>query len=80
VLKGFGIGDISIDCTDPVRTREFYAKMSGWTQRELYNCPALTDGNGFTVLFMGCDFTYEPPVWHASYPDRSVPFDAKKGA
>jgi len=63
VLKSFGIGDISIDCSDPARTREFYAKISGWTQRELYNCPALTDGNGFTVLFMGCDFTYEPPVW-----------------
>ena len=63
MLQGFNIGDISIDCADPARTREFYAKISGWTECEMYNCPALTNANGFMVLFMGCDFVYVPPVW-----------------
>jgi len=63
MLRGFDLGDVSIDCANPARTREFYAKLSGWTECELYNCPALIGSNGFTLLFMGCDFPYVPPVW-----------------
>ena len=62
-MRGFDLGDISIDCADPVRTRSFYTKLTGWTECELYNCPALIGDNGFKMLFMGCDFPFVPPIW-----------------
>jgi len=63
MVQGLCIGDISIDCGDPKRTRDFYAEMTGWPQRTLYNCPALVAENGLAILFMPCDFDYAPPVW-----------------
>jgi catechol 2,3-dioxygenase-like lactoylglutathione lyase family enzyme len=57
------IGDISIDCATPERTRDFYAALTGWEKREAYDCPALASDNGLLILFMGCDFEYIPPVW-----------------
>ncbi|MHB1453411.1 MAG: VOC family protein [Saccharofermentanales bacterium] len=61
--SGISIGDISIDCVDPLRTRDFYAKFTGWKKREAYGCPALVGDNGLLMLFMGCDFEFTPPVW-----------------
>ena len=29
----------------------------------MYDNPALIAENGLIILFMGCDFTYVPPVW-----------------
>jgi predicted enzyme related to lactoylglutathione lyase len=63
MIKNLTIGDISIDCADPERTRKFYAKLFGWEQRTMYNCPALIADNGLVLLFMGCDFDYISPVW-----------------
>ncbi|GHU37794.1 hypothetical protein FACS1894105_10560 [Clostridia bacterium] len=57
------IGDISIDCANPKRTREFYAALTGWERRIMYNCPVLIADNGLVILFMGCDFDFVPPVW-----------------
>jgi len=57
------IGDISIDCANPTRTRDFYAALTGWEAREGYGCPALAADNGLLILFMACDFEYIPPVW-----------------
>ncbi len=57
------VGDISVDCADPERTRGFYAELTGWEKREAYGCPALVCDNGLLILFMGCDFEYIPPVW-----------------
>jgi len=57
------ISDISIDCADPARTRDFYAALTGWEKHEAYGCPALVDENGLLMLFMSCDFNYIPPVW-----------------
>jgi hypothetical protein len=57
------IGDISIDCKEPEKLRDFYAELSGWEQRTMYGCPALIAENSLVILFMGCDFDYIPPVW-----------------
>ena len=57
------IGDLSIDCANPVQTRDFYAALTGWEKREAYGCPALVAENGLLILFMACDFDYIPPVW-----------------
>ena len=63
MIKGFTIGDISIDCAIPLRTRDFYATLTGWEKHEVYGCPALVGGGGLLILFMGCDFEYIPPIW-----------------
>ena len=57
------IGDLSIDCVNPTRTRDFYVAFTGWEAREAYGCPAIEGDNGLLILFMGCDFEYVPPVW-----------------
>lgn len=63
MIKGFAIGDISIDCTNPQRTRDFYVALTGWEKREAYDCPALIGDGGLLILFMSCDFEYIPPIW-----------------
>lgn len=57
------IGDLSIDCANPVQTRDFYAALTGWEIREAYGCPAVVNDKGLLILFMGCDFDYTPPIW-----------------
>jgi predicted enzyme related to lactoylglutathione lyase len=63
MINNITIGDISIDCADPARTRDFYASLMGGEKREAYGWPALVCDNGLRLLFMGCDFDYIPPVW-----------------
>ena len=63
MISNLTIGDISIDCANPIRTRDFYVALTGWEKREAYGCPALVGENGLLLLFMGCDFEYIPPVW-----------------
>jgi hypothetical protein len=63
VIRNLTIGDISIDCKEPEKLRDFYAELSGWERRILYNCPALIADSGLAILFMGCDFVYMLPVW-----------------
>jgi catechol 2,3-dioxygenase-like lactoylglutathione lyase family enzyme len=63
MINNMTIGDISIDCADPTRTRDFYANLTGWNKRESYGCPALLSDTYLLILFMGCDFEYIPPVW-----------------
>ncbi len=57
------IGDISIDCENPERSRDFYHALTGWEKRDMYGCPALIADHGLVILFMPCDFDYLPPVW-----------------
>ena len=68
MIQNIIIGDISIDCREPGKLREFYAALTGWTRREKYG-PELVADNGLVVLFMGCDFDFTPPVWPEE-PDK----------
>lgn len=63
MINNITIGDLSIDCAEPERTRDFYAKLTGWKKSVAYGWPALIGDNGLLILFMGCDFEYIPPVW-----------------
>jgi predicted enzyme related to lactoylglutathione lyase len=63
LIKGICIGDLSIDCKDTAKQRDFYAGLLGWEKRVMYDCPAVVSDNGFVILFMACDFEYVPPVW-----------------
>lgn len=50
MIKGISIGDISIDCANPERTRDFYAELTGWEKCKAYDCPALTGDGGLLIL------------------------------
>jgi catechol 2,3-dioxygenase-like lactoylglutathione lyase family enzyme len=63
MINNITIGDLSIDCADPARTRDFYAAFTGWEKRKAYGCPAVISDGGLLILFMGCEFEYAPPVW-----------------
>jgi predicted enzyme related to lactoylglutathione lyase len=63
MLKNITIGDISIDCNNPELTRDFYANFTGWEKQIMYDCPAVIADNDLIILFMACDFDYQPPVW-----------------
>ena len=62
MITNITIGDISIDCREPEKLRDFYAVLTGWTRRAKYG-PELVADNGLVILFMGCDFDLAPPVW-----------------
>lgn len=61
MIPNMAVIDISIDCIEPEKLREFYAHLTGWDQN--FDCSALKAGNGLVIHFMGCDFDYIPPVW-----------------
>ncbi len=61
--RKIAIGDITIDCTDPIRTRDFYAAFTGWKKCEAYGCSALIDDKGLLILFAVPEVNYIPPVW-----------------
>lgn len=63
MIKGICIGDISIDCKDTTKLRDFYANLLGWTKKTIYGCPAAVAENGLIILFQGCEIEYVPPVW-----------------
>lgn len=68
MIKNITIGDLTIDCTDACRTREFYGELTGWEKMIAYDCLALKAHNGMILLFEEPDFVpYDPPIW----PEKS---------
>lgn len=63
VIKNMTLGDVTVDCREPEKLRDFYAGMAGWERRVMYDWPAAITDSGLVILFMGCDFEYVPPVW-----------------
>lgn len=63
MILNLTIGDWTVDCANPSRTREFYAELTGWEKIIAYNCPALKAYNGMILLFAELDIPYAPPVW-----------------
>jgi catechol-2,3-dioxygenase len=41
MIKNITIGDLTIDCTNAYRAREFYAELTGWEKTTAYDCLAL---------------------------------------
>lgn len=63
MVENICIGDISIDCNDTTKLRDFYAELLGWEKKTMYDCPAVVGKNGLVLLFVKCDIEYVPPVW-----------------
>ncbi|MCL2445144.1 MAG: VOC family protein [Oscillospiraceae bacterium] len=64
MITNLTIGDITIDCANAERARDFYADLTGWTKTTAFGALALKAENGMTILFWEPDFIpYVPPVW-----------------
>lgn len=63
MISNLTIGDITIDCSDAARVREFYANLTGWERMVAYDCLALKADIGMTILFVETDIPYVRPVW-----------------
>ena len=63
MIPNLTIGDLTIDCANAERAREFYANLMGWEKTIAYNCIALNTDNGLTILFAETELPYVPPIW-----------------
>ena len=63
MIKNLTIGDLTIDCANAERARDFYADVKGWEKTTAYGALAVKTNNGMTILFWEPDIPYEPPVW-----------------
>jgi catechol 2,3-dioxygenase-like lactoylglutathione lyase family enzyme len=63
MIKNLTIGDLTIDCANAERARDFYADLMGWEKTTAYGALAVKTGNGMTILFWEPDIPYAPPVW-----------------
>jgi predicted enzyme related to lactoylglutathione lyase len=64
MIQNITIGDLTIDCANAYRAREFYAELTGWERAIAYDCLALKADNGMILLFEEPDdIPYAPPVW-----------------
>ncbi|MFT3983039.1 MAG: VOC family protein [Lachnospiraceae bacterium] len=64
MVRNIAIGDLTIDCADAYRAREFYSELTGWEKTIAFDCLALKAYNGMMLLFAETDdISYNPPVW-----------------
>jgi Lactoylglutathione lyase and related lyases len=63
MIPNLSIGDLTIDCANPERARDFYADLLGYEKTVAYGCHAVRADNGMLLLFAQTDIPYEPPVW-----------------
>ena len=63
MIPNLTIGDLTIDCADAERSRNFYADLTGWEKIVAFDCLALKADIGMTILFVETDILYVPPIW-----------------
>jgi predicted enzyme related to lactoylglutathione lyase len=63
MIPNLTIGDLTVDCADVERARDFYATLTGWEKIVAFDCLALKADIGMTILFAETDIPYVPPVW-----------------
>jgi catechol 2,3-dioxygenase-like lactoylglutathione lyase family enzyme len=63
MIPNLTIGDLTIDCANAERARDFYANFTGWEKTVAFGCLALKTNNGMTILFVETDIPHVPPIW-----------------
>ena len=63
MIPDLTIGDLTIDCANAERARDFYADLMGWEKTTAFGALAVKTNNGMTILFWEPDIPYVPPVW-----------------
>ncbi|HMM32664.1 MAG TPA: hypothetical protein PKB13_12910, partial [Clostridia bacterium] len=62
MIPNIAIGDLTIDCANASRTRDFYAELTGWVKTIAFDCLALKTHGGLMLLFCEPDDApYVPP-------------------
>ena len=63
MIPNLTIGDLTIDCANAERARDFYAGLMDWEKTTAFGSLAVKTNNGMTILFCEPDISYAPPVW-----------------
>jgi len=63
MIPNLTIGDLTIDCANAERARDFYADLMGWEKATAFGALAVKTSKGMTILFWEPDIPYVPPVW-----------------
>ncbi|MDD4495596.1 MAG: VOC family protein [Eubacteriales bacterium] len=63
MISNLTIGDLTMDCANAERARDFYADLMDWEKTTAYGALAVKTNKGMTILFWEPDMPYTPPVW-----------------
>ena len=63
MIPDFIIGDLTIDCANAERARDFYADLMNWEKTTAFGALAVKTNNGMTILFWEPETPYVPPIW-----------------
>ena len=64
MIQGICLGNVAIDCKDPLKMQDFYVGLLGWEKCTQYGCHAVSNRSGIVILFLPADdFDYIQPVW-----------------
>jgi catechol-2,3-dioxygenase len=50
MIPDLTIGDLTIDCANAERARDFYADLMGWEKTTAYGALAVKTGNGHRIV------------------------------
>lgn len=70
------LGNVMVDCDDPVKLQKFYGTLLGWEMCELFDLPAVRNAGGVAFLFIG-EPDYTAPIWpeEAGKQQKQMHFD-----
>ena len=63
MISKLTIGDLTIDCANAGRARDFYADLMSWEKTTAFGALAVITDKGMTILFWEPDVPFIPPVW-----------------
>ena len=77
MIGGIGLSNLTIDCKEAVKLRDFYAELLGWQSGEVEGFPVLHSPYGMLLLFNKADFDVIAPVWpeEAGKQQKHMHFD-----
>lgn len=63
MIPNLTIGDLTIDCANAERARNFYADLFGWEKTTAFGALAVKTDKGMMILFWEPDIPFASPVW-----------------
>jgi predicted enzyme related to lactoylglutathione lyase len=63
MIPNLTIGDLTIDCANAERARDFYADLLDWERTTAFGALAIKTDKGMTILFWEPDIPLVSPVW-----------------
>lgn len=63
MIEDICLKNITIDCKNAVKLRDFYAFLLNWESEIIHGFPVLYSPSGLILLFNEADFEYISPIW-----------------